>query len=86
MSKNRYWTNGATPKQQRAKSRRNIATIRKALITIAGHWDDMDHSVIYEIDELLGQLEELETVIDAAVDRLEEMDTPMAQLGMTRSR
>jgi hypothetical protein len=57
-----------TPKRARQHCRRSLAKIDAMLVRMARHWDDLDQTVIDEIDELRAHVEEFGKAMDDAVE------------------
>lgn len=56
-----------TNKRARQHCRRSLAKIDAMLIRMAGHWGDLDQTVVDEIDSLREHVEELGTAMDDAI-------------------
>lgn len=59
---------GWTPKRAAAVSRRNLAAMRKGLISIAGQWGDIDQTVVDRCDELVAEIDAFERDIKRAAE------------------
>jgi hypothetical protein len=63
-----------TAKRARQHCRRSLARIDAMLVRMARHWDDLDHTVIFEIDNQRDALKELTVAMDDAVEYAAERD------------
>lgn len=61
-----------TTRRARRCSLQRLLTIEASLIMIARHWDDLDMSVIDEVDGVRAQIAELRASMEAAVEIAED--------------
>jgi len=63
-----------TRRRARQHCRAHLASIRERLIRMARHWDELDMSVVYEIDRALAEVEALGAAMDEAVSDRADAD------------
>lgn len=63
---------GVRPAAMRRHAKARIDRAKALLAEVAVHWDEVDSSVVYAVDRLLRQFDELDADIAGAIDHISQ--------------